>query len=93
MGVDPMISPYMRLAVGAWGKPAIDFVGDASAYRPWLNVPPALARFAHEVIDADFRRGNLFLTKPLRDALFVQTGERPSLANRAVAWAQVRPGG
>jgi len=32
------------------------------------------------------------LTKPLRDAFFVQTGERPSLANRAAAWLQSKLG-
>ncbi|MGC4121619.1 MAG: DUF362 domain-containing protein [Myxococcales bacterium] len=118
MGIDPMLSRYMQLAVERFGKPEIDFVGDASCYRPWLNVPPALVWFTNEVLDKDFAMGNLFyavmanmdaehfafkdptfffeaartLTKPLRDAFFVQTGERPSLANRAAAWLQARLG-
>ncbi len=118
MGIDPLISQYMDLAVQQMGKPEIDFVGDASPYRPWLNVPPALTWFTHKVVDADYTAGNLFyaimanmdserfefkdknalilaarkLTKPLRDAFFVQTGERPSLANRAASWLQAKLG-
>ncbi len=60
MGLDPMVSRYMRLAVEAFGKPAIDLVGDASPYRPWLNVPAALPLFAHGVLDADYHFGNVF---------------------------------
>jgi hypothetical protein len=59
MGIDPMISPYMRLAVEAFGKPAIDFRGDPCPYRPWLNVPVALALFTNRGVDADHYFGNL----------------------------------
>jgi uncharacterized protein (DUF362 family) len=59
MGIDPMISQYMRLAVEAFGKPRIELVGDGSLYRPWLNVPVALTLFTHKGLDADFHFGNL----------------------------------
>lgn len=59
MGLDPMISQYMRLAVKAFGKPQIRLVGDASMYRPWLNVPVGLTLFTHKGLDADYHFGNL----------------------------------
>jgi Domain of unknown function (DUF362) len=59
MGIDPMLSRYMRLAVEAFGKPSIRLVGDASPYRPWLNVPVALTVFTREGLDADYHFGNL----------------------------------
>jgi uncharacterized protein (DUF362 family) len=59
MGIDPMISPYMRLAVEAFGKPEIRLIGDANPYRPWLNVPVALTLFTHKGVDADYYFGNL----------------------------------
>lgn len=60
MGVDPMISKYMRLAVETFGKPAIHLIGDSSLYRPWLNVPVALTLFTHKGLDAEYHFGNLF---------------------------------
>ena len=60
MGLDPMVSPYMRLAVEAFGKPAIDLVGDGCPWRPWLNVPVALTLFTHGGLDASHRFGDLF---------------------------------
>ncbi len=59
MGIDPMVSPYMRLAVEAFGKPAIRFTGDPSPYRPWLNVPVALTLFTNQGVDANHYFGNL----------------------------------
>lgn len=60
MGIDPMISQYMRLAVKAFGKPQINLIGDRSMYRPWLNVPVALTIFTHKGLDANYHFGNLF---------------------------------
>jgi uncharacterized protein (DUF362 family) len=62
MGIDPMISQYMQLAVEAFGKPEIHLVGDAGVYQPWLNVPVALTLFTHKGLDADYYFGNLFYT-------------------------------
>jgi len=62
MGIDPMISQYMPLAVKAIGKPEIQLVGDASMYRPWLNVPEVLTLFTHKGVDADYYFGNLVYT-------------------------------
>lgn len=59
MGIDPMISKYMKLAVEAFGKPKIQLIGDASIYRPWLNVPVALTFLAHKVMDANYYIGNM----------------------------------
>lgn len=54
-----MISKYMRLAVEKFGKPEIEFIGDESLYRPWLNVPVALSLFTHKGLDVDYHFGNL----------------------------------
>jgi uncharacterized protein (DUF362 family) len=62
MGIDPMISKYMRLAVKTFGKPEINLIGDRSLYRPWLNVPVALTLFTHKGLDAEYHFGNLFYT-------------------------------
>jgi len=60
MGLDPMISEYMRLAVEALGKPKITFVGDPNPYWPWLNVPTILSLFTHYGLDSNHYFGNLF---------------------------------
>ena len=62
MGIDPMISKYMSLAVEAFGKPEIHLIGDRRQYRPWLNVPGALTLFTHKGLDAEYHFGNLFYT-------------------------------
>jgi len=59
MGIDPMLSRHMELAVGLFGKPEIEFTGDANPYRPWLNVPAVLTVAAREGMDADHTFGNL----------------------------------
>jgi uncharacterized protein (DUF362 family) len=60
MGIDPMISDYMRLAVEAFGKPRINLIGDRSVYKPWLNVPVILTLFTHYGLDANYHFGYLF---------------------------------
>ncbi len=62
MGIDPMISKHMRLAVETFGKPEINLIGDKRQYRPWLNVPVALTLFTHKGLDAEYHFGNLFYT-------------------------------
>ncbi|MHC4534551.1 MAG: DUF362 domain-containing protein [Planctomycetota bacterium] len=62
MGIYPLISQYMSLAVKALGKPEIQLVGDASMYRPWLNVPETLTLFTHKGVDANYYFGNLMYT-------------------------------
>jgi uncharacterized protein (DUF362 family) len=59
MGIDPEVSPYLRLAVEQHGRPRIRLIGDDSVYRPWLNVPAALTLFTNRGLDADFHIGNL----------------------------------
>jgi uncharacterized protein (DUF362 family) len=60
MGMDPKISPYMKLALKTFGKPAIELVGDASTYHPWLNVPLVLSMATNFGLDANHTFGNLF---------------------------------
>jgi len=45
MGLDPMVSRYMQLAVQVFGRPRIDLVGDASVYPNWCNVTRPLIEF------------------------------------------------
>ncbi|MBS1857227.1 MAG: DUF362 domain-containing protein [Acidobacteria bacterium] len=59
MGIDPMLSRHMELAVGLFGKPAIELTGDGNPYRPWLNVPLVLTAAAHGGMDAEYDFGNL----------------------------------
>jgi uncharacterized protein (DUF362 family) len=120
MGIDPMISSYMRLAVQRFGKPEIELVegSDANPYRPWLNVPVALTQFTTKGLDANYYVGNLFytsgaqmdesyftykdrrryvlflrrLTLPVRRALFLRTGENPTVLNRLASWLFYRLG-
>ena len=42
MGLDPLKSRYMQLAVQAFGTPAPQVDGDLVPYAPWVNVPDAL---------------------------------------------------
>jgi uncharacterized protein (DUF362 family) len=42
MGLDPMRSRYMQLAVQAFGTPAPVVDGDVTPYAPWDNVPAAV---------------------------------------------------
>ncbi len=59
MGIDPMISKYMQLAVQAFGKPEIELIGDPNPYFPWLNVPTIMTLFTHYGLDANHYFGNL----------------------------------
>ncbi len=45
MGLDPMVSRYMQLAIQAFGKPDVELDGDASVYEPWRNVPKEIIDF------------------------------------------------
>ena len=45
MGLDPMVSRYMQLAVQAFGKPKVKVLGDGSRYANWRNVPKAVIDF------------------------------------------------
>lgn len=60
MGLDPQLSQFMKLAVKAFGKPAIELKGDASCYHPWLNVPLGLSLATNLGLDANHYFGNLF---------------------------------
>lgn len=43
MGLDPMLSEYMKQAVEAFGKPEIVCAGDRSTYPSWRNVARPMA--------------------------------------------------
>lgn len=60
MGLDPLVSDYMRLAVEEFGKPRIELLGDRSLYPGWVNVTDAVPMFAFGVLDRNYYFGNLF---------------------------------
>jgi len=45
MGLDPMVSRYMQLAVQVFGRPRVDLIGDASLYPSWRNVARPVIEF------------------------------------------------
>ncbi|HSR11977.1 MAG TPA: DUF362 domain-containing protein, partial [Thermodesulfobacteriota bacterium] len=59
MGLDPMVSEYMKLAVEAFGKPQIRLLGDRSIYPDWENVPDIFPPFLFKGIDRFYYFGNL----------------------------------
>jgi len=59
MGLDPMISKYMELAVKKFGKPRILLTGDHSLYPNWRNVTPIVTKFAN-LLDQDYVIGGQF---------------------------------
>jgi uncharacterized protein (DUF362 family) len=60
MGLDPMISDYMKLAVEAFGKPRIRMVGDRTLYTNWVNVTDVIPMVTLGIVDRDYYFGNLF---------------------------------
>ena len=60
MGLDPMVSDYMKLAVEAFGKPQIKMIGDRTLYPDWVNVTDIIPAVAFGVLDKDYYFGNLF---------------------------------
>jgi uncharacterized protein (DUF362 family) len=59
MGLDPMISDYMKQAVAAFGKPQINLVGDRTLYPDWVNVPDVFPPFLFKGMDRHYYFGNL----------------------------------
>jgi uncharacterized protein (DUF362 family) len=59
MGLDPMISDYMKQAVEAFGKPQINLIGDRSIYPNWENVPDVFPPFLFKGMDKHYYFGNL----------------------------------
>ena len=41
---DPRVGRYLPLAVEAFGKPEINWIGDKSTYEPWQNVSEAIIK-------------------------------------------------
>jgi len=60
MGLDPMVSDYMKQAVEAFGKPQIKMIGDRTIYPHWVNVTDAIPVVAFGVLDRNYYFGNLF---------------------------------
>ncbi len=60
MGVNPMISDYMKQAVEAFGKPQITLVGDKTLYPNWVNAWDVFPPFLFKGIDKYYYFGNLF---------------------------------
>ena len=59
MGLDPMISDYMKQAVEAFGKPEIQLLGDRAIYPNWENVPDVFPPFLFKGMDKHYHFGNL----------------------------------
>lgn len=59
MGLDPMVSEYMELAVKAFGKPEIHLLGDRTLYPDWVNVPDIVPTMAFG-LDKEYYVGNFF---------------------------------
>lgn len=59
MGLDPMISEYMQLAVKTFGKPEIHMLGDRTLYPDWVNVPDIVSKLAFG-LDCEYYFGNFF---------------------------------
>lgn len=60
MGLDPLVSDYMRKAVEAFGKPQIRLIGDRSVYPHWVNVSDIVPLVAFNLLDRQYYFGNLF---------------------------------
>jgi uncharacterized protein (DUF362 family) len=60
MGLDPMISDYMKQAAEAFGKPRIQLLGDRAIYPDWVNVWDVFPPFLFGGIDKHYYFGNLF---------------------------------
>ncbi|NIO06037.1 MAG: DUF362 domain-containing protein, partial [Proteobacteria bacterium] len=59
MGLDPMVSGYMKEAVKAFGKPEIQMLGDRTLYPDWVNVPDIISKMAFG-LDREYYFGNFF---------------------------------
>jgi len=57
MGLDPMVSDYMKQAVEAFGKPQIKLVGDRSLYPGWVNVTDVIPAAAFGGLDKNYYFG------------------------------------
>jgi uncharacterized protein (DUF362 family) len=60
MGVDPMISNYMKQAVERFGKPQVTLVGDRRIYPDWVNAWDVFPPFLFKGVDKYYYFGNLF---------------------------------
>jgi uncharacterized protein (DUF362 family) len=60
MGLDPMISEYMKQAIEVFGKPEIQLVGDRGLYPEWVNVWDVFPPFLFGGLDKHYYFGNLF---------------------------------
>lgn len=61
MGLNPMISQYMKKAVEQFGKPRIDLKCDTKdeLYDPWINVPAELSKGLNDALDRHYKFGNI----------------------------------
>lgn len=57
MGLNPMISEYMKLAVEEFGKPQINLLGDRTVYHDWVNVSDVVSNLAF-TLDREYYFGN-----------------------------------
>ncbi len=76
MGVNPMASRYMQLAVQAFGAPAPIRDGDAAPYADWVNVPDALMTGVDAVEELYGFTNTFFALMDRMDAVFPRRRHR-----------------
>jgi uncharacterized protein (DUF362 family) len=59
MGLNPMVSDYMKEAVKVFGKPEIQMLGDCTRYPGWVNAPDIVTQLASG-LDREYYFGNFF---------------------------------
>ena len=57
MGLNPMVSGYMKEAVEAFGKPEIHMLGDRTLYPDWVNVSDIVSKMTFG-LDREYYFGN-----------------------------------
>ena len=61
MGLDPMVSHYMKMAMETFGMPEIDWIGDKSEYKPWENVERVVTETV-DVLEESYEVTNWFFS-------------------------------
>jgi len=57
MGLDPMVSGHMQLAVRRFGLPRIRVIGESTWYTPWRNVPRIMTLLTNGLMDTSYPVG------------------------------------
>ncbi|MBI3398325.1 MAG: DUF362 domain-containing protein [Deltaproteobacteria bacterium] len=71
MGIDPMASRYMKLAVAAFGMPEINWIGDRTEYTSWRNVKSELVETVDRIEELYSFSNTLFMAINDMDPYFI----------------------